>query len=141
MLGKPEWFGPRKYTGWGATPRTWQGWVYVLVAVAPLALFGALPLSGSTKPILMGIWAAIFIVDFIDIILRMQRDERERLHEAIAERNALWVIIVVLAVGIAYQAAQSSVLGKPRIDPIILIAVIAGVIVKAVTNIYLDSRD
>lgn len=29
MLGNPKWFKRRKYSGWGLTPATWQGWVYL----------------------------------------------------------------------------------------------------------------
>lgn len=36
MIAQKEWFGRRKYTGWGVTPKTWQGWVYIAVAVGLL---------------------------------------------------------------------------------------------------------
>ena len=31
MIGRPEWFKPRRYAGIGLTPKRWQGWVYLLV--------------------------------------------------------------------------------------------------------------
>src|SRR3989344_3475445 len=115
MIGKPNWFVRRKYGGWGLFPATWQGWVYLVI---------------------------FLVADTIDIMIRIKKDERETLHEALAERNALWVIIFILAAGIAYQAAQSAILkGVPYVDPVIIIAIVAGLIAKAATNIYLDKRN
>ena len=34
MIGKKEWFTSRRYTGFGLRPKTWQGWVYILVVLA-----------------------------------------------------------------------------------------------------------
>jgi hypothetical protein len=33
---KPGWFGPKRI-GWGASPRSWQGWVVTLGFIAVLA--------------------------------------------------------------------------------------------------------
>ncbi len=30
MFGKPHWFKRRRF-GWGLTPVSWQGWIYVLM--------------------------------------------------------------------------------------------------------------
>ena len=70
-----------------------------------------------------------------------QLDERERVHEAIAERNAMWVMVAALVAGFAYRAAQASVAGQVYVDPVILVALGAGLAAKAITNIYLDRRD
>ena len=74
-------------------------------------------------------------------MLTMKKDERERLHEAISERNALWGIILVLVIGVLYQIITSTINQKPTIDPIIAIALGVGLLVKAVSNIYLDRKD
>lgn len=33
---KPGWFGPKRI-GWGASPRSWQGWIVTLGFIAVLA--------------------------------------------------------------------------------------------------------
>jgi hypothetical protein len=41
---KKAWFGPKKYLGWGWSPRTWQGWavtaVTVVLLIASLTFLG-----------------------------------------------------------------------------------------------------
>jgi hypothetical protein len=142
MIGKPQWFARRKYTGWGFSPRTWQGWVYLVVIILPILIVSQLQVSSTALTVFLIVWAGMFALDFIDIIIHLQKDERERIHEAIAERNALWVIITVLAIGIAYQAASSTVYHDVvKVDPVILIALGAGLIAKIISNIYLDKKD
>ncbi len=68
-------------------------------------------------------------------------DEREKKHEAIAERNALWGIILVITMGILYDVATSSVNQKISIHPFLIIALIVGIIIKAISNIYLNKKD
>ena len=141
MIAKPQWFARRKYTGWGFTPNTWQGWVYILAVIIPFVILQSLPIAEGLKLVFGIIWAIIFIADFIDIMVHLKKDERDRLHEALAERNALWTIIAVLVIGIGFQAAATAALGGVvRVDPIILIALITGVIEKAITNLYLSRK-
>lgn len=142
MIGKPEWFQRRKYGGWGVFPKTRQGWVYLAVLLAGFALIQAIPLPGEwTKTVLMALWAGLFCLDLIHIMVAMPRDERDRLHEAIAERNALWVMVAALAVGFAYRAAQSATAGQVYVDPVIVAALVAGLVAKAASNLYLDRKD
>ena len=141
MIGKYKWFKRRKYTGWGFSPATWQGWIYIIVAIFPIVLLANSAVINQTRMILIIIWAVIFGIDFIDIIIHLPKDERDRIHEAIAERNALWVIVIILGVGIAYQASSSIVKGIMSVDPVILVALFAGLIVKVISNIYLDKKD
>ena len=142
MLGKPQWFQRRKYAGWGIAPKTYQGWLYLLVLILGLLFIQFMSWPGeNTQIILMFIWVGVFVLDTIDIMIRIPRDERDRLHEAFAERNALWVMVIVLAIGIAYRTAQSIASGTVYIDPVIIIALFAGLAAKAVTNIYLDKKD
>ncbi len=142
MIGKPHWFVRRKYGGWGLFPVAWQGWVYLIAFIA--AIFATQYISGdqTTKMVGLGVVGIILVLDTIDIMIRMKSDERETIHEAFAERNALWTIVFVLAAGVAYQAAQSAVLFKVfTVDPVIIIALIAGLAVKAASNYYLDKKD
>ena len=142
MIAKHEWFTRRKYTGWGFTPRTWQGWVYILLMIAPFIIITELNIYGPWQNIFLVVWALIFCVDFVDIMIHLKRDEREKMHEAIAERNALWAILAVLGGGVAYQVASATVTKSiSTIDPVILIAIVVGLIVKIISNIYLDKKD
>lgn len=143
MIGKPEWFTRRKYLGWGIMPKTWQGWAYLIGIILPMFAIQFIPqVDRRGQGIFLAVWALIIVVDVIDIMVHMRTDERERVHEAIAERNALWAMVAVLAVGISYQAAQSMVReGAPGFDPVIIIALIVALVAKAGTNIYLDRKD
>ncbi len=139
MIAKAGWFVRRKYGGWGFWPKTWQAWVYLVVLLLPWAGIQYL----KDEALLAGLiaWAVFLFAGFWDINASIHTDERERIHEAIAERNALWAIVLVLAVGVAYQAAASAMKGQMILDPVILAALIVGVLVKAASNIYLDRKD
>ncbi|MDO8558662.1 MAG: hypothetical protein Q7S09_05815 [bacterium] len=142
MLGKPEWFKMRKYGGWGIMPRTWQGWVYILGMLAPLFIINNLPfLDDRTQLAAFAVWAAVFAADAFDIMIRMPKDERERQHEAFAERNAMWAMVIVLTAGVAFRVAQGIAMHQFAVDPIILIALFCGLAAKAITNIYLDRHN
>ena len=142
MIGNPNWFTRRKYGGWGLFPATWQGWVYLIVFIALIFGTQLIPwASEESRMIALSILAIVLVADTIDMMLKMKKDERETIHEALAERNALWIIIFVLIAGVAYQTAESVVLkAGVYIDPVIIIAIVAGWITKAVTNFYLDKN-
>ena len=141
MIGKPEWFARRKYGGWGLFPKTWQGWLYIIIAATPFFVFQFVGWGNKARMTATIVWGIVITVDFFDIMIRLKKDERENIHEAIAERNALWAIIIVLVIGVAYQAAVSAAKQKIEVDPFIIAAVVVGVAVKAITNIYLDRKD
>lgn len=141
MFGKPEWFGRRKYGGWGIVPKTWQGWVYICVAVAVFIVLQSLPFW--TENVRMGIaigWAVLLSFDVIHVMVRINGDEREYKIEAISERNASWSMVAVLTMGIAFQAARSAVTGKQEMDWFLLAALFAGVIAKAISNVVYSKR-
>ncbi len=143
MFGRPQWFKRRKYGGWGLWPATWQGWVYVAALTLPIILIQGVPgWSQQTRFAALMVWAAAIIVDVVHIMSKLPLDERERAHEAVAERNALWAVLLALCVGVAYQAGTSMAQsGAVYIDPVILAAIGAGLAAKAASNIYLDRRD
>jgi hypothetical protein len=124
-------------------PATWQGWVYTLVLVLPIIAITYLPnVSEKTRVIFLFTWAIIFSLDLIHIMITVNKDEREKIHEAIAERNALWTVIFILAFGVAYEVSKSVIAtGSFQIDPLIIIAIVLGLVVKASTNFYLDKKD
>ena len=142
MIGKSEWFNRRKYSGWGlGTPRNWKGWVYLAGIFIPFLIFQLLPFwNNLTKIIVTAAWLIFLVFDVTSMMIKMG-DERERKHEAIAERNALWIVIAVLVAGLGYQIAQSAVNQNFKIDIFIIIALFAGIIAKAISNIYLDKKD
>lgn len=142
MIGKSEWFERRKYGGWGITPKTWQGYVYIIGFVVSLSFFMALPIWDlKTRYIILGVWLLVFFADVIDIMRNMKKDERDTYHEAIAERNALWGVMSVLILGLVYQLIQSTVAKEIIVDWWIVAAVFVGLIVKSVTNYYLDKNN
>ncbi|MFA5827739.1 MAG: hypothetical protein WC841_00050 [Candidatus Shapirobacteria bacterium] len=140
MIGNPKWFSIRKYGGWGVTPNCLQGWLYILAVAAPIFLLQIVPVSESLKTGITFTWALIFSVDLIDIMIRMKKDERETIHEAKAERNAMWFMIGALTIGIAYQTAMGIIKQTNEIDPVIMIALGGAMIVKTITHIYLRNK-
>ena len=141
MIGKAAWFQRRKYSGWGLTPKTWQGWAYAFLIAVPIAVFQALPYwSTEVRIAATGVWVAIIMLDVIHIMANMNNDEREYKIEAISERNSAWVMVVAIAAGIAYQAFNSTTGKGAEIDPFLFIALGAGVVAKAISNIYYSRK-
>jgi len=142
MIGKPEWFRRREYTGWGAVPKTWQGWAYLAIVLIPFIIFQSLPYwNEETRITVTIIWIVFLFIDMGDVMIRMKRDERGRIHEAIAERNALWIVMIVLVIAMFYQVLTSALQQEIRVDWWIITVLIAGTIAKAASNIYLNKKD
>ena len=141
MIGKATWFQRRKYSGWGLTPKTWQGWAYAFLIAAPIAIFQALPYwSDEVRIMATVVWVAVIALDVIHIMANMNSDEREYKIEAISERNSAWIMVVAIAVGIAYQTYNSATGKGAEVDPFLIIALVAGVIIKALSNIYYSRK-
>ncbi|MFH0905834.1 MAG: hypothetical protein V1824_00685 [archaeon] len=142
MIGKSEWFKRRKYLGWGLVPKTKEGWIYVFLLIIPLIVFQALPFwSEKTRLIVTGVWITLILIDVFTIMLKLKKDERETMHEAISDRNACWFMIFALAIGVFYQTITSASSNNFYIDPIIMIALLGGAIVKTISNIYLEHKN
>ena len=142
MLGKPEWFMIRKISGWGLTPKTWQGWAYIVLMVVPVfALLLIFPEVNEITIAGLLIWGAIFVLDMLDIMAKLRKDEREQIHEAIAERNAAWFMVAILTAGIAFEIGTSTVKGVLEVNPFIVIALIGALVVKAGTNLYMERNN
>jgi len=142
MIGNPRWFKRRKYGGWGFYPACWQGWVYLGILLVSFWLIQLIPSEhGGLRVWIMVAWAIVLSADAFHIILAMPKDEREVVHEAKAERNALWAMVLVLCLGTAYQVASSAVEGLAAVDPVIVAALVAGLVVKAATNVYFDAKE
>jgi len=140
MIGRPEWFQKRKYGGWGVTPKTWQGWAYMLFVVLPVYAMQYIGVSGGSMFIFTLAWIVVVILDLIDVMQKLKMDEREKQIEAIAERNSAWAMVAVLTLGIGYQVASSVVRQSVSVDPFLVTALMAGAIVKAASNIHLERK-
>ena len=131
MIANPKWFNIRKYTGWGLTPNCWQGWLYLAVFIAPIAIINSISINQNIKTVFSIAITALLIIDVVHIMSQIKKDEREKLHEAIADRNALWFMIFVLLV---------AAFVKQIIDPIFLIAIVGATLIRAATQLYLRDK-
>lgn len=131
MIGKSKWFNVRKYSGWGLTPSCWQGWIYILAFIIPIALISNLNIDSNYKNIFSIIIVGILIIDTLHMMSQIKKDEREKLHEAIADRNALWFLLFAL---IAWAFI------KQIADPIFIGILLGATAIKALTQIYLRDK-
>lgn len=137
MIGNPKWFDMRKYSGWGLRPKTWQGWVYVLAITIPSTFIWFVPnIDNSTRGIIFFIMWLLFSFDIIDLMVHIKKDEREHTHEAIAERNASWSMVLVLTTGMIYQLISSYLSGNIAFDPWLIVALLVGAVVKLFSYRY-----
>lgn len=134
MIGRSEWFQRRKYGGWGLSPKTWQGWAYI--AMIAVIAFGLQHMSLTITYVFL----VIMCLDLLHIMATLKKDEMEVKIEALAERNASWAMITMIAVGIAYQTAQSTVVGKPQVDWFLIATLVCGLAAKAITNFFLERK-
>ena len=140
MIGKPQWFKVRKYGGWGLTPATKEGWLYIAAFIGLVLIVQNLPLTQSLKTAITTILGVILVLDVIDVMFHLKKDERETLHEAISERNASWAMVTAMVFIFGYKAITTAMNGGESIDMIILIPIFAGTIAKAATNLYLRNK-
>ena len=142
IIAKPEWFKKTKYRGWDADIKTWQGAVYVAAVIIVFLVLALNPfMDKMDKVVLIGIWALFFLIDLVDVLWKLKKDEREKIHEAIADRNAAWVMMIVLSLGFFVELIYSALQKSLYVDPFLLIALIAGIIVKIITEYKLDKED
>jgi len=131
MIANPKWFNLRKYSGWGLTPNCWQGWAYVFAYIIPVVIINSLPFTQDLKNIFSSIVMGILVVDVLHTMTKIKKDERERLHEAIADRNALWFLLFGL---IAWAFFKQS------FDPILVGILLGATAIRALTQIYLQDK-
>jgi len=141
MIGKAEWFRIRKYGGWGISPANKKGWLYIAGMILPLVILQSIPwLSETVKEVVKTIWTVILILDVLDIMLHLKKDEREKIHEAMAERNAAWWMIGVLTVGLLIETVKMASEGVVYFDPVIVVAILGGAVVKGISHWYLRDK-
>lgn len=131
MIANPKWFNLRKYSGWGLTPNCWQGWAYIIAFIIPIAIISGLNIDQSLKNTINFIIAGILLADVLHTMTKIQKDERERLHEAIADRNALWFLLFGFIAWAFF---------KQTFDPILVGILLGATAVKALTQIYLRDK-
>lgn len=141
MIGKKEWFTRRKYSGWGLTPTTWQGFAYIAAIVIIGVTIGSVPLESTVKTLLSIILVIIFVADALHIMYTIKLDEREAKIEAIAERNASWAMIGTLASLLIYFAVQKITVTGTELMPYIFIPIMAGLFTKAVSTLILERKE
>jgi hypothetical protein len=141
MIGRPEWFERRKYGGWGFRPKKWQGWLYTLVMTVPFVAVNIYyPLGFETIMTFDIIWIVLFGLDAAHIVVSLKRDERETKIEALSERNAAWVMIMILAVGLSYEIITGIIRQDISVNLFLIGALAGGMIAKTVSNLYYGKK-
>ncbi|MFW6230989.1 MAG: hypothetical protein ACOC32_03110 [Nanoarchaeota archaeon] len=141
MIGRPEWFQRRKYGGWGISPKTWQGWVYIAAVLIPFIVFQSLPYwDDYTRMVVTVGWIGFMLLDVTHIMVALRRDEREQKIEAISERNAAWFMVMVLVTGIVYEIITSALAERFEVNIFMTIALFGGALVKTVSNIVMEKK-
>jgi len=141
MIGKAEWFKIRKYGGWGITPVNKNGWWYIAGITLPMIIFQSLPWwSEEIRTVVTMIWAGIISIDVLDIMVHLKKDEREVLHEAIAERNAAWWMVTVIVIGFLVKTLERAVNGEVYFDPILATALLGAALIKSLSHWYLRNK-
>lgn len=141
MIGKMEWFARRKYSGWGLTPKTWQGFVYVGTIVLGGYIVSNLPLPSGLKLTVSGVIITLVIADILHIMATIQVDERESKIEALAERNASWAMVGALGLLMVYFHYTGSALTGTQLMPYLVFPMVAGMIAKAVSAFMLQNTE
>jgi hypothetical protein len=141
MIAQKKWFERRKYGGWGVSPKTWQGWVYIACILLPFMIFQALPFwTMQTRMIVTAAWLGFLFLDIVPVMIALPKDEREYKIEAIAERNAAWFMSLVLVIGVFYEIVKSSLAQELSVNIFLVFALFGGAIVKSISNYTLERK-
>jgi hypothetical protein len=110
MIGKPEWFTYRIF-GWGLAPKTKEGWLYILIAIAIAAGIALIPMEESYRIALIVGFIAILVMDVVHVMTQLSRthDERENMHQLIIERNCSYAALGALIAVAFYQARSTGI--------------------------------
>jgi hypothetical protein len=141
MFAKKEWFQRRKYGGWGVSPKTWQGWIYIAIMIIPFIVFQSLPYWTTELRMYVTIgWVIFLLLDIMPVMITVYRDEREFKIESMAERNAAWFMMSVLVLGVLYEVITSALRQQLSVNVFMVIAVFGGALVKTISNIVYERK-
>lgn len=140
MIAKPEWFRRRRYSGWGLTPITKEGWLYVMAMAGIFIFIRIFPVVLQVKIILSTLWIVFFLVDILQTMASIKLDEREQKIDAISERNAAWTMVTFLALVIIYVSTFGKDMKGIDLMPILIFPIFAGVFAKGLSNFILEKR-
>ena len=141
MFGNPKWFCPRKF-GWGLGIKEWQGIAYILVFAAVMLLINVMPIQLDYRLALSGIAVAVLVIDILHIMIQVysKLDEREQMHQALAERSASFVAVVGLLVyGFYISLSLKPEMYAAALFPLVGIG-LAMAAAKGFTLIYLERK-
>lgn len=146
MIGKAHWFKYRTF-GWGVAPKTWQGWVYVVIAAFLIAGTLAMGVTDKTKMWIFAIIITILIVDVMIIMTNLPKvsDERENYHQLIIERNCSFAAIIALLAVALYQTYKNtgfltSQSGAIPFDISIVVVLVAMLVTKIGSTLYVKAK-
>ncbi len=140
MIAKAEWFSRRKYTGWGLSPKSWQGGVYVMAIAAVIAFVQNIVTDESLKLILSGLFATFIVIDILQAMASIKLDEREQKIEAMAERNASWTMVAGTVFSILFITTIGRDLKGVGVMPVLIFPILIGTVAKGLTNYILEKR-
>ncbi len=138
MIAKQEWFNRRKYTGWGLSPKTWQGWLYIGGFVGIVVGLQNMPIEAVWKIRLTLILVACLLVDVFMAMAKIKLDEREQAVEALAERNASWTMVSTIALTIIGLVLLGQGAMSEYFTLTLALPLMTGVIAKGITHYLLN---
>jgi hypothetical protein len=141
MIAKPEWFNRRKYSGWGLTPKTWQGFLYTLIIIGVYVFISRVFIDDILKMVFVGIWTLFVLIDVLRLMSSIHLDEREQKIEAISERNASWTMVASIALSILFVMTMGKDLKGIDLMPVLVFPVVFGMVIKGLSNYILDRGD
>lgn len=141
MIANANWFNRRKYTGWGVTPKTWQGFLYTAVVVGMYVVISNFLTEATIKMFFVGFWTLLIVIDMLQLMASIQTDEREQKIEAIAGRNASWALVAALGLSALFVTTIGKELKGENLLPAFIFPIIIGAVAKGLSNFILERRE
>lgn len=140
IIAKPEWFERRKY--W-IKIKTWQGVVYtgIFFILLLTSVLIAIKTESPIFAIIYGLIFAFYIVDTHGVLWKIKRDEREKMLDAIAERNVAYGMMLILSLGLIFELVYNILQNRVYVDPFIVIALVAGKVIRDLTNYKMEKEN
>jgi hypothetical protein len=141
MITNPKWFELQD-TGW-VKPKTWQAWVYIAGILLFQILIYTIELpsfSWTTRIIFDCVLFLVVCIDILQVKSKINNDERDFIHEAIAQRNSSWFMLVTIIIALNYQLISSLIDGKFSYDPWLVIALSGACLVRLISQWYLKDK-